>query len=418
MADDALMSVNDGSGAEPRKGLGGVVLRNGLFMAGQRAGQVQNTLFGGAINTAGRKGFWGSARSQAEGYFLNYRATDLEMSNWRAGQGVIRRLASKLPGIGTESWLATGAAPSLWMASAQMMRGGGAATSNAWRLFERSGYVKGGVEYDAAKSASWLYDPFKTTHNIHGWEDKTFGKAASERFNYGARMSADDAVNWTVQALHMGEAKIRIPGFVKGLEKYGVEGGAYFKHYAMGAFYKLNKSGSEIRGMVDAAKTMKQTIPLFEAAGHAEAAEGATWFLSKWLSQGRAMASLANAGKLGTEAGQVGLELTGLGAKLLPALGFASRAMPYIAIAQTAYDVGKAGWKVGDLYFSKMPRHFYRSLNDQMVRAPFAGIAAGMPDSPVSINNRARAVQSIQMSRLNARSTIGREASMMAQHFG
>jgi hypothetical protein len=420
-------SSDVGAGSNTKHGLGGVVLRSGMFLAGQRAGQVQNTLFSGAFKTAGNTGFWGGAKTNFQGFFLNYRATDQEMSTWRSGGGFMRRgwnaSVGKIPGLGmsTESWLMTGSAPSLWMASSQMM-GKGAGTRDAWRLLHRRGYYDVTDRFKPGVKGSGVDGLFNNAQRVDEWEQSVLAgskNAGGKSFNYAASMSADEAMDWSVQALKFHNGKMRLPkmpkGWTKNLEKYGYYAGQPLKHYAAGAFYKVGHTSDEILGMARVAKTAKEAKVLERVARIVGEEAGG---MAGVRNSGRALSMLSEAGLLGSKGGQVALGMTKLGSTLLPALGLATRLMPYVAIAQTAYDVGKAAWKVGDLYFSKMPRHFYRSMNDQMVRAPFASIAAGMPDSPASVNNRARAVQAIQMSRMNARSTIGREASMMAQHFG
>ena len=85
-----------------------------------------------------------------------------------------------------------------------------------------------------------------------------------------------------------------------------------------------------------------------------------------------------------------------------------------LATGQLMYDIGKGIGKmaVGGINFAK---DAMKSMQGTINKPMFG---TGFKDNEVAATSRARGVMAIQNSRLNARSLLGSEASMMAAHFG
>jgi hypothetical protein len=85
-----------------------------------------------------------------------------------------------------------------------------------------------------------------------------------------------------------------------------------------------------------------------------------------------------------------------------------------IATASLVYDLGKMG---GELVKSgvNLARDAVKSMKGSIDKPMFG---MGYKDNEVAATSRSRGVMAIQNSRLNARSMLGSEGSMMAAHFG
>ena len=95
----------------------------------------------------------------------------------------------------------------------------------------------------------------------------------------------------------------------------------------------------------------------------------------------------------------------------------AAMALPGINLLATAalvYDLGKIG---GALVKSgvNLAKDAVKSMKGSIDKP---GFGMGYKDNEVAATSRARGVAAIQNSRLNARSALGNEGSMMAAHFG
>lgn len=399
-------------------GVGHPFLSEAARIAAFRVGQTRNAILQGPMVTEGR----GWLSTAFRGTF-GWRAADDEMTRWRAGGSIPRQAYGWATGRKT-SWIEAGVSPSMWMTSAQIY--GGGASREAWRILERN----------IMKNPSGAHvNPF-SANNKYGVADKRFPLYADghnrihERGvgKYGGTMSEAESEAWVREALKLGKTPTMkfIPSWVgdtglgkavgKRLIKYGIDNEAYVKDLVTGMFWGP-KTVSAVTGgmstMTEAGVVYRDLAGKFVSKTAAEMAHAADLIESK-----SAIARAIGRGKYLRLAGkEAGLQ----GTKLLPLLQLAGKVgtlYSYYALAEAAYNVGKAAWKVGDLYFSKIPRHYYRNMNSVMTRPAFAPVAAAMPDSPVAANNRQRAIQAIQGSRLNARSAIGREASPMASHFG
>lgn len=107
---------------------------------------------------------------------------------------------------------------------------------------------------------------------------------------------------------------------------------------------------------------------------------------------------------------------TSAGAKVLGARA-AALAIPglqFVAAASLVYDLGKMAGEVVKSGI-ELARDANYSLQGS-INKPMFGM--GYRDTELAATSRARGVMAIQNSRLNARSSLGSEASMMAAHFG
>lgn len=128
--------------------------------------------------------------------------------------------------------------------------------------------------------------------------------------------------------------------------------------------------------------------------------------------------SILKEGVLKTLGFKGGMEALGTktGAKVLAMRGFA-QAMPginFLATAKLVYDVGRIG---GELIKSgiNLASDAEKSLQGSFSKPVFG---MGYRDTEAAATSRSRGVMAIQNSRLNARSALGSEASMMSAHFG
>jgi len=108
-----------------------------------------------------------------------------------------------------------------------------------------------------------------------------------------------------------------------------------------------------------------------------------------------------------------------LGAKIgaavaVNAIPIAGQIVSAVMLADLAMDVGKLGVEVfkSGVDFAKEAAISYKGSINKGV------MGMGYRDSTVAATSRARGVQAIQNSRLNARSVLGSEAGAMAAHFG
>lgn len=128
--------------------------------------------------------------------------------------------------------------------------------------------------------------------------------------------------------------------------------------------------------------------------------------------------SILKEGVLKTLGFKGGMEALGTktGAKVLAMRGFA-QALPginFLATAKLVYDVGRMG---GELIKSgiNLASDAEKSLQGSFSKPVFG---MGYRDTEAAATSRSRGVMAIQNSRLNARSALGSEASMMSAHFG
>jgi hypothetical protein len=120
-------------------------------------------------------------------------------------------------------------------------------------------------------------------------------------------------------------------------------------------------------------------------------------------------------------AGKVAMQKGGLkiGARLgaaaaINAVPVAGQIASAVLLADLAMDVGKLGVEVfkSGVDFAKDAAISYKGSINKGV------MGMGYRDNTVAATSRARGVQAIQNSRLNARSVLGSEAGAMAAHFG
>ena len=216
-------------------------------------------------------------------------------------------------------------------------------------------------------------------------------------------LSARTATYASVQ----GAATSKMAGYMAGLrdpqaietaaglgEKVGINfatgAGKAAAHLELGGFKAGEKIGA--RGLASGMKTAfgKGVLEAGEAAGAKVAAKFAATKAGTWA-----------AARFGGAA---------IGGMFTPA-------MPFIATAlaiMTAFDVAKmvgAGISAAPRFAMDAARSFTGGMNRQGFGVPYR-------TNELAVTSRARGVQAIQNSRLNARSVIGSEASGMAGYFG
>ena len=129
------------------------------------------------------------------------------------------------------------------------------------------------------------------------------------------------------------------------------------------------------------------------------------------------VAGLEGAAKVGAE--KAAAHLAGKGATKYMAqgaraLGFALPGINVLMTASLIYDLGKMAGEVIKSGIN-LARDANKSLQGS-INKPLFGM--GYKDTEAAATSRARGVMAIQNSRLNARSMLGSEASMLAAHYG
>jgi hypothetical protein len=115
--------------------------------------------------------------------------------------------------------------------------------------------------------------------------------------------------------------------------------------------------------------------------------------------------------KMGVEA------LTPLGSTLQSVGSGIGIGLKGLSWADAAYQLTKLVYKTSELMWYKVPKAAYGSVLGQLTRPAFSSGDASLLQG-IPANNRMRAVQAIQGSRMNARSALGNEASLLSGHFG
>jgi hypothetical protein len=124
--------------------------------------------------------------------------------------------------------------------------------------------------------------------------------------------------------------------------------------------------------------------------------------------------SLSSLSRMALSAGQKGVAAKLAGTASARALGLAMPGLNVIGTASVVYDLTKLA-ATGVVAAGNFAKEAVKSMQGS-IRKPLFGM--GYKDNEVAATSRARGVMAIQNSRLNARSTLGSEASMMASHFG
>lgn len=193
-----------------------------------------------------------------------------------------------------------------------------------------------------------------------------------------------------------------------------------------GADAALNRAGQQA-GAKSYMAGSKAATRLMEGAGVERVAATAT---SKGFFQASTAMGPQVLEKFGIKAGEkVGIKTAGkvalqkgglkIGARLgaaaaVNAIPVAGQIASAVLLADLAMDVGKLGVEVfkSGVDFAKDAAISYRGSINKGV------MGMGYRDNTVAATSRARGVQAIQNSRLNARSVLGSEAGAMAAHFG
>jgi hypothetical protein len=188
-------------------------------------------------------------------------------------------------------------------------------------------------------------------------------------------------------------------------------GTRYFAGYFRGAQGFAGAAGlvdDSLRGATTAVQHMAKALGAEGLAGKA-----GTRFVgeagAKMLLEGSVLKQLGTGGTLKALGTSTGARVLGARAAALAIPG-----LQVVAAASLVYDLGKMGGEVIKSGIN-LARDASMSLQGS-INKPMFGM--GYRDTEVAATSRARGVMAIQNSRLNARSVLGSEASMMASYFG
>ena len=350
----------------------------------ERAGLVSRTMLNGPKAHAAGGSF---------NAFMSTRGSMEEMARWQRGStmiGGVWRGIDKFSGKssngfgnkflrGSSGIMGTPYAPSSWMTSAKLLQHPDWYGEDMMRMFTPEGYgepsgllsslgLKGraGVVPEAGAFDSYFAQQQQ-------WRE--FSGAGAE----GVKMTSIDATHMINQMLRIGSGAATNVG----------------KDIALGSMYNLNELGSQLVGASG------------EYAKMAESSIGIVGKIGGMAQRGNVMSALGADFISGS---------TKFGAVATTGLGIASVALRGLAWGLMAKDAAKLAYKAGELYMYKLPKAMLESGYGQITREAFAGGDAALLTG-IPANNRMRSVQAIQGSRMNARSALGGEASLLAGHF-
>jgi hypothetical protein len=182
------------------------------------------------------------------------------------------------------------------------------------------------------------------------------------------------------------------------------QGSRFVQGYFRGALGQMDAGGLTDDAMRGASKAVSHIQTAIKAAG----IQGP---FDERVLKGSVVKNLGgftNALKVATKSKEGAMVLGGrAGIMAVPGLNL-------LATASLVYDLGKMG---GELVKSgvNLARDAVKSMKGSIDKPMFG---MGYKDNEVAATSRSRGVMAIQNSRLNARSMLGSEGSMMAAHFG
>jgi len=191
----------------------------------------------------------------------------------------------------------------------------------------------------------------------------------------------------------------------------------YMAGYASGALGFGGLEGLEGRAAKGAASAEKAFAKAVGSFGD-DGIKLASGQVLKGADEAIAFLRSTGGGKFFSQVGaKTALKLGGKGAAGMMAMRAGALAIPglnVVAAASLAYDLAKMG---GELVKSgiNFTRDANKSLQGSIAKPTFG---MGYRDTEAAATSRARGVQAIQNSRLNARSMLGTEGAMMAAHYG
>lgn len=169
------------------------------------------------------------------------------------------------------------------------------------------------------------------------------------------------------------------------------------------------------RNIISALAPMADDGTIKIAAGQAARTKAAGFLAGTSDDLGKfGVRSLASLSKTAAASGQKMVATKLAAAAGSRALGLAIPGLNVIATASMVYDLTKLA-ATGVVAAGNFAKDAVKSMQGS-IHKPLFGM--GYQDNEVAATSRARGVMAIQNSRLNARSTLGSEASMMAAHFG
>lgn len=336
------------------------------WIALERQGQISRRLMG-IGNPFGDKNTFLSA-------VTGMSATPEEMARWGSGANLFGTAR------GGTSWLASPMSVTQWVTSADMLANPTKYGSKAFML--HVGETFGGEAGDIAG------------HSILG---KTMSGRYSKRV--GAAKKAAEFATWD---------EFDVAAKAGGWIDNGVltEKGAYaYINRALGLGQGKVGSGAGKAGAHILNPVRKAGLSMFTKLSGGTVDEAMAYGLGKSTAGGVAR--------------NIAASPTALGKYGMGALRVAGKAMWWLQAADLAMLAGEMTYKAGELYYYKIPKAFYSSAVRNAMRTQFspAGPVPAVTSSDAA-NNRQRAIQAIQGSRMNARSALGTEASLMHGHFG
>lgn len=369
----------------------------GVQFASLRWAQTQHALLYGPSMTL-KDGFW---KGGAKGLF-SWRATEQEMTKIRSGVtvgGRIQRMAplgrgGRTVGQMYGSWAASPFAFSKWSTAAQLMHKPGAYTRQAGRMHASNGFIEG-TRAARAESAGILGS---TKRGVQKFESMSpartgvGGRVAADAFDDVADI--DYARQWTSQALRFGTSNLSKNAQLGRIANRGLNIGTGMM-FDMGAEAPLGPFKAP-----------------YDKLGY-KSYSGSSKVLSK-LSAVEGKGAMIR--YLGEESKFV---LSGLGKAVSGLSKFGGTALMAVSIFDTARLLGEGAYNLGEMAFYSPAKRGYQDMSRFATRGMFGQIGPqGWLQSPTAATNRARAVQAIQGSKMNARSALGNEASLLAGHFG
>lgn len=371
--------------------------------AAQRWAQTQQALLYGPTRVIGQR----APIAITKGLF-SWRAAEDEMVKFRAGGTLGQAALSRIPlggGSVAKHFGAWGNSPlalSKWSTAAQLMHSPTRYSRQAGAAFLSDGWIpnRGSSPMgpwpaaetivNRADDAAFLGTTKKAvrdletgghlrgpiagvTDNLDGPADAAFARAwTSHSLKFGPE--------YVTQMSKLGKYPSRMMNFSTGMMfKNGASAGAPLSDDILGGAYKYAGKSRTLNFMSKTMESGRVTRALGEGAGYT---------LSKF---GTAAAGISKLG--GLAAGIYG--------------SFTTAAM-----------IGTAAYKTGELVMYKVPKKGYADIYNMLSRPAFAGNGQSWIGGPSATSNRQRAVQAIQGSKMNARSALGNEASLLAGHFG
>jgi hypothetical protein len=324
---------------------------------------------------------------------FGWRASEDEMTKIRSGSTIGQRMFLNRLSGSYGSWMNSPLAMSKWTTAAQLMSKPGAYTRQASRLGYSTGYIMENAE--GRMSAGFFPS---TQDRIRDFESAYTQIPREPMRNLELTADAKYARNWTANSLRFGYQHL--------------EGNA--------SLYKpVNRALNVTTGlMFDSTPPKIKSKLVYDKfmedigkLGYSEY-KGSSKFIGKL----NAIEAKGARIRLMGEASEFSLSATG--AAFGGIAKVAGGVLTGYATALTAYQIADTAYTLGEAVFYKTPKRAYSDINRMLTRGMGPISPQGWITGPSASTNRARAVQAIQASKLNARAALGSEASLLSGHFG